>query len=203
MSYPPPYDPTRPVPPTPSSAPPTTGYPTYLGAPTPPRRSNGPILAVVIALAVLLVGGVVVTGVLLVNSGDDPGRITADETPDTQRSRPAERTTEIRPSDDTTAGSGSEGGNGSKVVYEVTGSGTASIIYFKSDGVTAAQVGETDLPWRQELTLESDAAFVSVNATRADGTGELGCRITIDGKEVAKKKASGQYAIVLCTKLVL
>jgi hypothetical protein len=209
MTYPPPYEqqpgaqPTQPVPPTPSSSPPTTPYPSYLGPPTPPGRprSNGPILAVVIALAVLLVGGSVAAGVLLVSRDDDPGKVTVDPTRNLETPQVEETTPEPAPTESGSDDAGS--GDGAKVVYEVTGSGSANVIYFKSDGITPVQAGETDLPWRQELRLESDAAFVSVNATRASGEGELGCRITIDGKEVAKKSASGQYAIVLCSKLVL
>jgi hypothetical protein len=208
MTYPPPYEqqpgsqPTQPVPP--SSSPPTAPYPAYLGqpAPAPRRRSNGPILAVVIALAVLLVGGAVTAGVLLVNSGDDPRNdVIADPTRGPQTPQAEQTTPETDPSEDDYGSDNS--GDGAKVVYEVTGSGSANVIFFKADGITPEQVGEADLPWRKELTLEGDAAFVSVNATRASGDGALGCRITIDGKEVAKKSANGQYAIVLCSKLVL
>jgi hypothetical protein len=206
MTYPPPYEqqpgaqPTEPV--LPSSSPPTSPYPTYLGPPAPPprRRSNGPLLAVVIVLAVLLAGGTVTMCALLGRTGD-PNTTANDSTRDPETPKAKETTPEATA---TEAGSGdATSGTGAKVVYEVTGTGTATIIYFKADGVTPVQAGEADLPWRQELRLESDAAFVSVNATRASGEGKLGCRITIDGKEVAKKSANGQYAIVFCSKLIL
>jgi hypothetical protein len=211
MTYPPPYEPqpgaqpTQPVPPGPSSSPPTTPYPAYLGAPTAPRRtrSNGPILAVVIALAVLLVGGSVAAGVLLVNRGDDPGTVTADptrdlETPGVERTTPEPDATE----DD--YGSGDSGsGKGKKVVYEVTGDGPVSIVFLKEDGVTPQQANAVDLPWRKELKLEKDAALVTVTAIRAGGEGSIQCRITIDGEEVAKKTASGTFATASCTELIL
>jgi hypothetical protein len=207
MTYPPPYEqqpgaqPTQPVPPGSSSSPPTTPYPTYLGSPTPPpRRSNGPILAVVIALAVLLVGGAGVAAVLLANRSDEPSALTS-PSPTPEAPETAETTPAPDSSDD---GSGSgDYGSGAKVVYEVTGEGAASIVYFKGDGITPVRVGDTDLPWRQELRLENDAALVSVNATRASGKGTLECRITIDGEEVAKKSAKGNFATVLCSKLIL
>lgn len=207
MSYPPPYDPqpgsqpTQPVP-GPASSPPTTPYPTYLGPPAaaPRPKSNGPLLAVVIALAVLLVGGTVTAGVLLANRGDDPGRITADpttqavETPDPEPEEPT-------PSSD--YGSG-DGGGGQKVVYEVTGDGPVSIVFLKADGRTPERATDTDLPWRKELTLGEDARLVTLTAIRSGGgEGTIECRITVDGEEVSKKKASGTFATATCTKLLL
>lgn len=209
MTYPPPYEPqpgaqpTQPVPSTPSSSPPTTPYPTYLGAPTPPPRpprSNGPILAVVITLAVLLVGGSVAAGVLLVNRDDDPGTVTADPTLDIETPRVDRPTPE--PSTDDYGDSGS--GTGEKVVYEVTGDGPVSIVFLKEDGITPERASDTDLPWRKELTLSEDAALVTVTAIRSGGDkGSIECRITVDGKEVSKKKANGTFATATCTKLIL
>ncbi|MDQ7903326.1 MmpS family transport accessory protein [Phytohabitans sp. ZYX-F-186] len=210
MTYPPPYEqqpgaqPTQPVSPhPPSSSPPTAPYPSYLGAPTPPRRSNGPILAVVVALAVLLVGGTVTAGVLLVNRGDDPGRVTADPTRDAETPRVERTTPETEPTGDDDGGYGNEGGGG-KVVYEVTGDGPVSIVYLKEDGVTPERASDTDLPWRKEVTMTEDAALVTVTAIRSGGgKGTIQCRITIDGEEVAKKEASGTFATATCTKLIL
>lgn len=206
MTYPPPYEPqpgtqpTQPVPP--ASAPPTTPYPAYLGAPTaPPRpRSNGPILAVVIALAVLLVGGAVTAGVLLVNSGDNPGTVTTDPTRSSETPQPEPTGPEPSKTDDYDSG----GGTGEKVVYEVTGDGPVSIVFLKADGRTPERATDTDLPWRKELTLSEDAALVTVTAIRSGGgEGTIECRITVDGEEVSKKKASGTFATATCTKLIL
>ncbi|GAA4436954.1 MmpS family transport accessory protein [Phytohabitans houttuyneae] len=209
MTYPPPYEPqpgthpTQPVPPPPTSSPPTTPYPAYLGAPAaPPRppRSNGPILAVVIALAVLLVGGAVTAGVLLVRSGDDPGTITTDPTRDIE----TPRVEQTEPEPGATGGYGADNpGAGQKVVYEVTGDGPVSLVFVKDDGRTPERATDTDLPWRKELTLAEGAALVSVTAIRsAGGEGSIECRITIDGEEVAKKSASGTFATATCSKLI-
>lgn len=205
MTYPPPpYEqqpgayPTHPVPPPPTSSPPTSPYPTYLGPPIPPRRSNRPLLAVVIVLAVLLVGGTVTTCALLGRT-PDPGTTAADNTRDPETTRAEETTPEAEPSQ-------SEGGygSGSEVVYEVTGDGPVSIVFLKEDGVTPERASDTDLPWRKELTLAEDAALVTVTAIRSGGgKGDIQCRITIDGEEVAKKKASGTFATATCTKLIL
>lgn len=206
MSYPPPpYEqqpgahPNHPVTPAPSSPPPTTPYPTYLGAPVPPprRKSNGPILAVVIVLAVLLAGGTVTTCALLGRT-PDPGTTTG-ATRDPETPEPQPTTPDAEPSDD-------DGGYGSgaKVVYEVTGDGPVSIVFLKADGVTPERASDTDLPWRKQLTLSEDAALVTVTAIRSGGgDGSIECRITIDGEEVAKKKASGTFATATCTKLIL
>jgi len=209
MTYPPPpYEqqpgahPTQPVPPPPTSSPPTSPYATYLGPPVPRRRSNGPLLAVVITLAVLLTGGTV-TMCALLGRTEDPNTTTTDTTRDTETPRPELTTPAAEASE--TYGSGDSGdGTGEKVVYEVTGDGPVSIVFLKEDGVTPERAGDTDLPWRKQLTLADDAALVTVTAIRSGGgDGSIQCRITIDGKEVAKKSASGTFATATCTKLIL
>jgi hypothetical protein len=166
-------------------------YPAYPEGP-PPRRSNGPLLAVVVALAVLLIGGAGVAGVLLVNRGEDGGDRTAGNP------TPAPSVDEPRP---TTAAP--TRGDGRVVVYEVTGDGPVSIVYLKENGLTVAQARDADLPWRLELTLEEDAARVTVTAIRgalSDGTIE--CRVMVDGEEVEKRSGSGTFATVTCTEQI-
>ncbi|MEH1123366.1 MmpS family transport accessory protein [Micromonospora sp. CPCC 206061] len=169
-----------------------------------PRRSNGPLLAVVIVLAVLLCGGSGVAGVLLVDQSGQPDDPTT--TPSDYAGRPpTERPTE-RPSERPSGPPSSEpdGGGGRDVVYEVTGEGPATIVYVKADGLTVVQESDAELPWRLELTLEDTAAVATVTATRGlRSSGTVNCRLTIDGKEVAKKSASGNFATATCTKLVL
>jgi Mycobacterium membrane protein len=171
-------------------------YPDYPDTP-PPRRSNGPLLAVVVALAVLLVGGIGVAGILLVNRGTEEN---TDNTAGGATHAPSTSVEESRPAASaTTAGTG----EGRVVVYEVTGDGPVSIVYLKEDGRTPAQARDADLPWRMELTLEDDAPRVTVTAIRgalSDGTIE--CRVTIDGEEVAKRSSSGTFATATCTDRV-
>ncbi|MFC0526416.1 MmpS family transport accessory protein [Phytohabitans kaempferiae] len=204
MTYPPPYE-QQPGAKAPSSSPPTTPYPTYLGPPAPPpKRSNGPILAVVIVLAVLLLGGTATAGVLLVNRSEDPGTVATDRTTDPATPRPEQTTPEAGDDDDNGSDSDNDGNSGGKVVYEVTGDGPVSIVFLKEDGLTPERASDTDLPWRKEQTLDSGAALVTVTAIRSGGgTGSIECRITIDGEEVAKKTATGTYATVTCNKLIL
>jgi hypothetical protein len=163
-----------------------------------PRRSNGPLWAVVIVLAVLLCGGSGIAGVLLVNQSGQP------DDPGSSPSRNAGRPPTERPDDRPTEQSKEPDGGSRDVVYEVTGDGPASIVYVKADGLTVVQESDAELPWRLELTLEDTAALATVTATRglrSDGT--VNCRLTIGGKEVAKKSASGNFATATCTKLVL
>jgi len=203
MTYPPPYE-HQPGAQPPTSSPPTAPYTSYLGPPTPPpRRSNGPILAVVIALAVLLVGGAVTAGALLVSRDNDPDVITTDPTRDTETPRPERSTPEPGYSDDSDSGD-SGSGDGPEVVYEVTGDGPVSIVFLKEDGATPERATDTDLPWRKELKMSEDAALVTVTAIRAGSdSGTITCRLTIDGEEVAKKTANGTFATATCTKLIL
>lgn len=160
-----------------------------------PKRSNGPLLAVVIVLAVLLCGGSGVAGVLLVNQNGQP------DDPIATPSRKADRS----PSGPTSEPpSGEPAGGGRDVIYEVTGEGTATIVYVKEDGRTVVQESDVELPWRLELTLDDSAALATVTATRGlTSTGAVNCRLTIGGKEMAKKSASGTFATATCTKLVL
>ncbi|MCW6008797.1 hypothetical protein K1W54_30280 [Micromonospora sp. CPCC 205371] len=157
-----------------------------------PRRSNGPLLAVVIALAVLLCGGSGVAGVLLVNRNNQPDDPVT--TPSSYAGRPSKESPSSEPAGD----------GGRDVVYEVTGEGPATIVYVKEDGRTVVQESDVDLPWRLELTLDDSAALATVTATRGlRSNGAVNCRLTIGGKEVAKKSASGTFATATCTKLVL
>lgn len=161
-----------------------------------PRRSNGPLLAVVIVLAVLLCGGSGVAGVLLVNRNNAPDDPVS--TPTGYADRPAKEPTNEPPSKEP------DGDGGREVVYEVTGEGPATIVYVKQDGRTVVQESDVELPWRLELTLDDSAALATVTATRGlRSNGAVNCRLTIGGKEVAKKSASGTFATATCTKLVL
>lgn len=176
----------------------TYTQPMYQPPPPPrPRRSNGPLLAVVIVLAVLLLGGSGVAVVLLVDQSGQP------DDPTTTPTAVAERPGNDRPIEETPS-SGEPAGGDRDVVYEVTGEGTATIVYVKEDGITVVQESDAKLPWRLKLTLEDSAALATVTATRAlTSTGTINCRLTIGGKEVAKKSASGTFATATCTKLVL
>lgn len=90
-------------------------------------------------------------------------------------------------------------GSTATVTYEILGSGKASTVSYSSDGAgSISQDTGAALPWRKEITVDRGFAIVNVTAQNAR-TGELTCRITVDGQVVKEAKSSGQYAVVSCT----
>lgn len=103
-----------------------------------------------------------------------------------------------------TAGPGAQGGEtekastGKKIVMEVTASKSkkASVTY----GLNAdqSQDNEAKLPWKKELSSAEALTIVSVVAQNS-GSGEISCKITVDGKVVKENKSKGEYAVVTCS----
>jgi hypothetical protein len=84
------------------------------------------------------------------------------------------------------------------VTYEIIGKSKASNITYNSDGGgSMAQENNVKLPWRKEITIERGFAIPTLTAQNA-GSGELTCRISVDGQAVKEAKSSGQYAVVSC-----
>lgn len=111
-------------------------------------------------------------------------------------------------SSSSTKGPGMDGGSsssapagtkasGHSIVFEVTGAGTASNISYGVGGNMSQANGQA-LPWKQEATSE-DTFLITTLSAQNGGSGEIGCRITIDGKVKVENKSSGQYAVVTCT----
>jgi Mycobacterium membrane protein len=186
-----------------ASAPP--GY----GAPPPgPRRSNAPMIAVILAVVLLLCGGAVTAVALVVNNVKDrteealkpitePAFPTAvPDLPDAPTDLP-DLPTDVPqlPDPDATA-------RKITVRYEVTGDGPASIIYTGKLGDAPKRVENATLPWRFETTLQG-AALASVTAVRGGSeSGEISCRVTVDGKEVAQRSRKGAFATASCVKMI-
>lgn len=85
------------------------------------------------------------------------------------------------------------------VVYEITGSGRASNVTYNSDGGgSIAQEAGVKLPWRKEISVDRGFAITTVSAQNA-GSGQITCRILVDGEVVKENTSSGQYSIVTCT----
>ena len=82
-----------------------------------------------------------------------------------------------------------------EVTFEVTGSGSAGAITY-SRGSSVAQVSGVDLPWEQTLPGAEGPAEYSVSAVGASG--EISCRIVIDGVVLAEETA-GEYPAVSCS----
>ncbi|MFI6075944.1 MmpS family transport accessory protein [Actinoplanes sp. NPDC051343] len=158
----------------------------------PPRKSNAPLIAVVIAVALLLCGGVSTAGVLIVHNVK------------------AKAHEAIKPLTDPTfpdvpdGGLPTDTGKQIQVTYEVTGDGPAEIIYLPKLGADPTRADNVRLPWRFTATMETPT-LISVIAMRTGSVdGSITCRALVDGKEV-KKTASGPngFATAACTYFAL
>jgi hypothetical protein len=172
--------------------------PPYTPAPyiPPPRKSNAPLIAVVVAVALLLCGGVSTAGILIVHNVK------------------AKAHEAVKPLTDPTfpdlPGGGlptdlpTDTGKQIQVTYEVTGDGPAEIIYLPKLGASPIHADNVKLPWRFTATTETPT-LISVIAMRAGSDdGSITCRALVDGKEV-KKTSSGAngYATAACTYFAL
>jgi hypothetical protein len=171
------------------------------GGPKPSGSGGGNRAVLFIVLGVVLVlvlcAGACVAGyAFLRDTADSVERAVAEATSAPTRTP---RATEPSPSDRQPLlppGSGEP----ATVVYEVTGDGPASITYVDESGLPT-QALNVELPWRTEVTMRN-RAFIMLIALRSEaGDGAIGCRLTIDGREVAKTDASGGFATVDCTSI--
>lgn len=84
------------------------------------------------------------------------------------------------------------------IVMEVTGPKTADITY--SLGSDQSQENGAKLPWKKELTSTESFLFPTISAqSMGSASGEIECKITIDGELVKENASSGDYAVVTCT----
>jgi hypothetical protein len=177
--------------------------------PRPPRKSNAPLVAVIIAVALLLCGGVTVAGVLAFNAGVDKAKKLAEDNlpslpspPVIPTALPTSLPTELPqlpglPTDDTYPK-----GRAVTVVYEITGDGPATITYTAKLGDPPKRVQNAKLPWRVETSM-TVPALVSVIAFRTGtGNGSLKCKAMVDGQSVAEQSRDGAYAVTTCSKLM-
>jgi len=93
------------------------------------------------------------------------------------------------------------------LVYEVTGTSTdASVTYSTFDGSTAGteQATAQALPFTKELQVQTGGdftfqSFTLTGSNGADDTGDITCRITLDGEVLAEQTSTGAFASALCT----
>lgn len=92
------------------------------------------------------------------------------------------------------------------IVYEVTGTiSNATITYSTLDNgnVQSATASGQALPWTKTLTAKKEGLFdvnvFSVSAVGGMESGDIGCKITVDGKVVSEQTATGQVAAASCT----
>ncbi|WP_230514443.1 MmpS family transport accessory protein [Salinispora arenicola] len=95
-------------------------------------------------------------------------------------------------------GQGKQSKGEKTIVMEVTGPKTADITY--SLGSDQSQENGAKLPWRKELTSKESFLFPTISAqSMGSASGEIECKITIDGELVKENASSGEFAIVTCT----
>jgi hypothetical protein len=87
------------------------------------------------------------------------------------------------------------------VVYSVTGSGTATIIYdaFDNSHSGSAQISDVPLPWTKTVTGSGLFNVYSVTATLGQNGGTATCSISVDGKQASSNSASGAFASASCS----
>lgn len=187
QGYPPPGYPPQGYPP------PGYGQP----PPPPPRKSNVPIIAVILAVTLLLCGGIATAGVLIARNVTDKAKEAVGSLPTAAPELPGLPSglpTEV------------PGGNGRTVTvtYEVTGDGPARIVYLEKLGEAPALADDVKLPWKFTAQVQVPT-LLSVIATRVDTSdGAVTCRALVDGQEVKKSTSSqGGFATASCTYFAL
>ncbi|MEU8655516.1 MmpS family transport accessory protein [Actinoplanes philippinensis] len=220
---PPPYDPNTGYAPPPPPPPydPGPGYPPQPGhgpAPLPPKRSKTPLIALVLAITLLLCGGVVTASVILVNRTVDKVNEVTDDAKKAAEPITDPTFPDLLPSgrpdfpglptefpDLPALPTGIPGiGEGKEisVTYEVTGDGPAEILYVeKLDGVPK-RVGNAKLPWKVTTTMKGPSVLSVIAVRTGVDSGSISCTATVDGKQVATHTADGALATANCYELV-
>jgi hypothetical protein len=151
----------------------------------PPRKSNAPLIALVIAVALLLCGGVSTAGILIVHNVKAKAH---------EAVKPL--TDPTFPDDPDLPGGGfptelpTDTGKQIQVTYEVTGDGPAEIIYLPKLGASPAHTDNVKLPWRFTATMETPTLISVIAMRTGSDDGSITCRALVDGKEV-KTTSSG------------
>ncbi|MBM2619212.1 hypothetical protein JIG36_27035 [Actinoplanes sp. LDG1-06] len=182
--------------------PPGYGQPAYPQGPPPPppRKSKLPIVAALVAITLLLCGGLATAGVMLVRNVTDKAKEALPELPTAAPEIPDLPT-------DLPSIPAAPGVTGRKisVTYEVSGEGQASqILYVEKLGDAPKRLQDVSLPWKFTTEMETPA-LVSVVAMRV-GTSEgtIKCRALVDGAEVKQRTSSSStVATASCTHFAI
>jgi hypothetical protein len=85
------------------------------------------------------------------------------------------------------------------VVYEVEGVGTAGNITYMTDGTASvAEEASVRLPWRKEVQVVQRGVSATTVTAQNKSSGEIRCRITVDGKVIKEVASSGLFTVVSC-----
>ncbi len=179
----------------------------------PPRKSKLPIVAVIVAVTLLLCGGVATAGVLIArNVADRAERAIPDlptaapQLPDLPSAAPdiPDLPTEL-PDLPSLPAAPDLNGRKISVTYEVSGEGQASqILYVEKLGDAPKRLQNVDLPWKFTAEMETPA-LVSVVAMRiGTSEGTISCRALVDGAEVKQRTSSAStVATATCTHFAI
>lgn len=89
-----------------------------------------------------------------------------------------------------------------EVIYEVSGTGAAPVItWITGERNTSEHALSVPLPWRSTVSLPVGPAggFANVEVRNAEtGAGSLGCRVFVDGVQVAQQTSTDGFAGVAC-----
>jgi hypothetical protein len=165
---------------------------------------------VIVAVTVLLCGGVVTAGVMVVNAVADRAKeavkpFTEPALPQFPSEAPnlPSLPTELPTLPTDLPALPGISARTITVTYEVTGDGPAQIGYVEKPGEMPKQITNAKLPWKVTTTMQSPA-FVLVTAIRGNTeSGSIRCRATVDGDEVAQRTGEGGFATVSCSEFVL
>ena len=85
------------------------------------------------------------------------------------------------------------------VVFEVEGTGTASSISYATGGTPGVvEEASARLPWRKEVQVMQREVSTTTVTAQNRSSGEIRCRITVDGKVVKEVASSGLFTVVSC-----
>ena len=90
------------------------------------------------------------------------------------------------------------------IVYEISGdAANVSVTYVTYSDEKADEQQETaaTLPWSKEVKTKGLVKEGQLIATTGAEGGTVTCKITVDGKEVSTKTATGQFAIADCASI--
>ena len=195
----------------PGYSPPGHGQPSYPppGYSVPPRKSYLPLVAVIVAVVVLLCGGVVTAGVLFAHNVANRAKgvvkpITDPAVPTTVPNFPGVPTALPTLPTDLPKLPGIPGsGRPVTVTYEVTGDGPAEILYFTKVMSKPQRVSNAKLAWRFTLTMDAGGLF-SVTAIRTSANdGTINCRTSINGVVQAHNSHDGAFGTVTCSRVLI
>ncbi|AVT33450.1 hypothetical protein C6361_32870 [Plantactinospora sp. BC1] len=163
------------------------GYPGGPYPPAPPKKSNKTMIIVIVAVVVVVLVacvGLCLGPLSFMDQLRKSVETSLDATPP--------------PSTSDSQDGGNPGSGGQTVVYEVTGDGRVALSYIDGAG-KQVHLPSVDLPWKKEVKLPEDELKTVVAIRTGGGSGDISCKITVDGKSTASKTASGNYATLTCS----